>query len=398
MQPSCPSDESRVVFVTHEYAPFHGGVATFVREISAECARLGAQVEVWCPDRGRSASPDLAKSERFRVRTFPGDGRLTPWSTFGFARLIRREVARQRPRAVALLSIGAIKAGLLGLPRRQSATCVFYGSEILKLRRPSSRLWARALKLRFHAGWKAGCAGNFVARLLQSSGLVGSTPIFQTSCALPESARAAASTSVPRPRHLNAPFRLLTLARLHERKGQLEVAEALRHLPVELKSKLRYEIAGGGDKAYLAAVVAAAGSSGVECVAHGEVDEATKSALYAGCDAYVMASRTFPTSVEGFGLTFLEAGLHELPALGYDSGGAGEAVLHGKTGLLAPEGSQVILAQLITAIVEDPELRQRLGQAGRIHALATSWKPAAASLLNALLGSASPVPLEPDAQ
>ena len=49
----------------------------------------------------------------------------------------------------------------------------------------------------------------------------------------------------------------------------------------------------------------------------------------------------------------------------YDVGGAREVVLPGETGFLLPRDSIVELAEAVTVLAGDPELRARMGTAGR---------------------------------
>jgi colanic acid/amylovoran biosynthesis glycosyltransferase len=49
--------------------------------------------------------------------------------------------------------------------------------------------------------------------------------------------------------------------------------------------------------------------------------------------------------------------------------GIAEAIDHGETGLLVPEGDPPALAQALAAVIAQPELRQRLGQAARAAAV-----------------------------
>jgi glycosyltransferase involved in cell wall biosynthesis len=53
------------------------------------------------------------------------------------------------------------------------------------------------------------------------------------------------------------------------------------------------------------------------------------------------------------------------PVIASDVGGMREIVVHGETGLLVPPGDAAALAAAIDVLVGDPELRSRLGRAGR---------------------------------
>ncbi|MCX7655152.1 MAG: glycosyltransferase family 4 protein [Treponemataceae bacterium] len=69
---------------------------------------------------------------------------------------------------------------------------------------------------------------------------------------------------------------------------------------------------------------------------------------------------------EGFPRSILEAMREGLPVIASDVGGAQEAVLHGTTGFLVPRGHVESLIDHLKTLLENPELRQRMGHAGRI--------------------------------
>lgn len=77
-------------------------------------------------------------------------------------------------------------------------------------------------------------------------------------------------------------------------------------------------------------------------------------------------SRTAPTGdQEGLPIAVMEAAAARRPVVGYRSAGIPEAVVHGETGLLAPEGDIEGLARCLNTVAHDPALAKRLGAAGR---------------------------------
>ena len=68
----------------------------------------------------------------------------------------------------------------------------------------------------------------------------------------------------------------------------------------------------------------------------GRVDDAELPGFYAMADLFVMLCRTRWAGLEqeGFGIVFLEAAACGVPQLAGRSGGAGEAVLDGRTGVV----------------------------------------------------------------
>lgn len=85
-------------------------------------------------------------------------------------------------------------------------------------------------------------------------------------------------------------------------------------------------------------------------------DEHFLSLHFCAADLFVM-----PSSQEAFGLTVLEAMACGTPVVGFDVGGIPDMVTPGETGLLAPAGDIEGLAAAIRQLLEDAELRARLG-------------------------------------
>jgi spore coat protein SA len=69
---------------------------------------------------------------------------------------------------------------------------------------------------------------------------------------------------------------------------------------------------------------------------------------------------------EGLGLVFLEASAGGLPIISTRQGGIPEVVIHEKTGLLLAKKDDVAeLTEKIQGLLREPELRRRMGEAGR---------------------------------
>lgn len=73
---------------------------------------------------------------------------------------------------------------------------------------------------------------------------------------------------------------------------------------------------------------------------------------------------------EGFGMVFAEAQAMGLPVVSFATGGIPEAIIHGETGLLAPEKDTEQLIKDLRLLLEDAELRQKFSLAGQAHVAA----------------------------
>lgn len=81
------------------------------------------------------------------------------------------------------------------------------------------------------------------------------------------------------------------------------------------------------------------------------------------------ALSVIPSLEEGFGIPAAEAMGCEIAVVASDAGGLPEVVEDGVTGLVVPRGDATALAQAIGSLLDDPERRRLMGQAGRARAL-----------------------------
>jgi len=83
--------------------------------------------------------------------------------------------------------------------------------------------------------------------------------------------------------------------------------------------------------------------------------------LLAACDIF-----SLPSFEEPFGLVFAEAMAMKRPVVALTNGGTPEVVEHGKCGLLSPPGDIDALAANLVQLLDDPALRARFGEHGRM--------------------------------
>jgi phosphatidyl-myo-inositol dimannoside synthase len=87
---------------------------------------------------------------------------------------------------------------------------------------------------------------------------------------------------------------------------------------------------------------------------------------------------------EGFGIAYLEAGAYGKPVVAGNVGGALDAVLDGRTGLLVDPLDELAVGEAISTLLLDRELAGRLGAGGRARAQELAW-PAIVERVQAVL-------------
>ncbi len=157
---------------------------------------------------------------------------------------------------------------------------------------------------------------------------------------------------------------IATVARLEPRKGIDAVIRAMPELLWHHPGCL-YAIAGAGaDRGRLEEL---AESLGVQqaVLFLGRVSEPEKTALLSLADVFAMPVRREGRSVEGFGLSYLEAGWFGVPSLAGRDGGAADAVLDGQTGLVCDGASLDAVTRSLLSLLDDEALRKKLGAAAQ---------------------------------
>jgi glycosyltransferase involved in cell wall biosynthesis len=90
--------------------------------------------------------------------------------------------------------------------------------------------------------------------------------------------------------------------------------------------------------------------------------------LLANCDLHVTTSEK-----ETFGLTVLEAFAAGIPVLAPRKGGVTENIQEGENGLLYHPGNQADFIKQLQCLIQDPLLRERMGQKGKKNMMEYTW-------------------------
>ena len=92
------------------------------------------------------------------------------------------------------------------------------------------------------------------------------------------------------------------------------------------------------------------------------------------CDIYVHTPKfSRDLKFEGFGLVYLEAGACGKPVIAADAGGIRDAIVDGQTGLIAKNEDIDDISNKISQLLDDDNLRRKMGEAGREYAKQHNW-------------------------
>src|ERR1039458_5346906 len=163
---------------------------------------------------------------------------------------------------------------------------------------------------------------------------------------------------------------VVSVSRLVPRKGMDVLIEAVGQLSAE-RPDLTLAIGGSGRDRRRLELAARRCSAPVRFL--GRVADDDLPMLDAAADVWAMCCRDrwFGLEQEGFGIVFLEAAAAGVAQLAGRSGGSDEAVVDGKTGLVVDRpGDATAVAAALARLLDDSELRERLGAEARRRAVA----------------------------
>lgn len=370
------NQQPRIFIVTHEYFPQIGGIATYVREMAKALHSLGSQVEVWGPQ-GAGAGIESA----WPVVEMPGKGNqdlVQLWRLHCYLRSRREALAGQvlwlaEPAPIRALAL----FGFEWLPADCRVWVNFMGSELAQFK--ASPLWR----------WRVGRLLDRVEKISFISEVIrqdylswrqpGKSTLVLTRCALRSDFQVEQAAELkPTQRRV-----ILTISRIHPRKGQRLVIEALNRLPESLRAQVEYWVVGSGRRSHRRALERVAAQSAVPVVFKGRLHGEALGEAYAAGEVFVLTSLPDPKSIESFGMVYLEAAAYGKPVLAARVGGVHEAVCEGVTGLLVPPQDPEAIAQALVQLLEDPARARQMGEAGQHWVKEFSWLESARLLLEA---------------
>lgn len=351
-----------ILILAQAYPPVSGGIQTLMEGLADALARREPTIVL---ADGGAAARDYDKTRdapaNLSVERFGGPRPLRRWFK-------RRRVAAlaQQSRAVFADSWKSLEA-LPPLPASIPVVAFGHGNEypedgrkVARIRKALAPASALALVSRdTYQRARPFFEGVTQAHLIHP-------PIHELPPATPEDcAWAAAQWRGEGPR-------LLSLSRLIGFKGVDTTLRVFARLRRDFPD-LELVVAGSGPlETPLKALAGELGVGGLVNFA-GRVEGGRKTALMHSAHLYMQPGRVADGEREGFGLTYLEAGLAGLPSISGEAGGAPDAVDHGKTGLVVDGADLDAAIGATRALLADADMRGRLAEGARRKSAMGVW-------------------------
>jgi glycosyltransferase involved in cell wall biosynthesis len=365
-------------------SPRQTGIGGYCSDLATGLSALGHRVTVFTND-DRTARAAEGRSGPIVERV----GREPRWphELLYRTRILRRRLEKERPDyllvgdpvAHQVVALAQLAADARYFP-------LFYGTELRAYHdliastgwRPLRRLRRRLIASYIGRAHQPVVISRYTARCLTDLGLphrpacivfpaVGERFLTQPPRAVAIDDPRARESSVP----ADSATRFITVARISERKNQLQVLETLAALKRQHGLRFEYLIIGNVDSAehrsYLASIRRFVREHALEDSVRviERATDAEKIAWIDASDVFVMLSRTVGHSVEGFGISVIEASCRGKPVVVSDEGGMPETILEARTGFSVPIEARDRLAAILLDLAREPGLRRALGAAGR---------------------------------
>ena len=166
--------------------------------------------------------------------------------------------------------------------------------------------------------------------------------------------------------------RLITVSRFDKRKNHEKVIMALRNLKQQYPDIIYICIGYGDEESNLKKLVQELDLSS-QVMFFKDISDDLKNSLLAKSDIFVMPSIIHKTSVEGFGIAYVEAAQYGVPSLGGKDGGASDAIDHNKTGLICDGNNLDDIYSSLNSMIENKKYLE-LGKNAKDYVSKFEWK------------------------
>ena len=368
------NQSSDVVLVTHEFPPIRGGAGILCQEIAEGAHKIGINIELLVPEGSEI-------QDNFKTTILPWRGNQSWKSSIQLFLFLRKFLKKAENKTILHIADPGVCRSFMRLgflfPRNARLIITIHGSELLKFsRNPIEKF----------------CFGNLLLKcekihLLSRFNYEKCLRLFPLTKKKLKVIRGAPSRvvevkgSTAFKKKDKSKLVLLCVGRIHPRKGQLELIEAVSKLPEDIISNLNLIFVGPVvSKSYFSKIKKESQNFKGAIEFKGDLLVEDLRGCYQNADIFCLCPTVQKKSVEGFGLVYLEASSFGLPILATRTGGIEDAVIDGQTGLIADHKTPDELCEKLLELVMNENLRKKLGENGKVWANQHTWKDIAHKL------------------
>ncbi len=365
--------------LTQELPPTRGGAGTYCAEMAGAAGRCGIPLTLWAPK--GALPPD---ESRIALRGLPVSRKVSLFNRWNLRRFFRESLPPllKDGDTIHLAEIGPLLT-FMTFPRlgeqlaQQRLLVTLHGTEIPRF--SYSSLWKNRFIGLLRKADRIHVLSQYNERLLLQAFPDLRDRILQIPGA-PRHFMKTEKTGRTESKE-DSTFELLSVARIHPRKGQDQLIRYLGGLPEDLRARVRLRLVGPIRRhSYFRSCVRLSRRLRVRTqFVHGCSDAALRS-FYRRAEVFCLTSMPAGKSVEGFGLVNLEAAAFGLPVLAHDVGGIRETLLSETTGFLVQPGDQDAFLDALQSLIKQPDRLRSMGRAARDFSQTFTWEEAAERL------------------
>jgi phosphatidylinositol alpha-1,6-mannosyltransferase len=358
------SNEGKVLFVTNDFGPRAGGIETFI--IGLIERRAFASTIVYTSAQANSQEYDQIWEKKYGVKVIRDSSRIllpTP-------RVARRISALIKAEGISVAAFGAAAPlGLLAHSMKRSGIV-----RIVALTHGHEVWWAKVFPFNLLLR-RIGTGVDSLTYLGEYTRQMISRPLTQSAKSAMIKIAPGIDTDHFSPRNsanlrqslqLSQKKVIVCVARLVHRKGQDKLIDAM---PSILESIANAHLLIVGQGPYQSKLVKRVKKLGLEesVTFVGRINYEKLPEYICVGDLFAMPSRSRfgGLEVEGLGIAYLEASACGLPVIAGSSGGAPDAVVDGKSGVVVNGTDITAIAKTVIKFLRDPEGSRQMGQFGR---------------------------------
>jgi phosphatidyl-myo-inositol dimannoside synthase len=358
------NNEGKVLFVTNDFGPRAGGIETFI--IGLIERRAFASTIVYTSAQANSQEYDQIWEKKYGVKVIRDSSRIllpTP-------RVARRISALIKAEGISVAAFGAAAPlGLLAHSMKRSGIV-----RIVALTHGHEVWWAKVFPFNLLLR-RIGTGVDSLTYLGEYTRQMISRPLTQSAKSAMIKIAPGIDTDHFSPRNsanlrqslqLSQKKVIVCVARLVHRKGQDKLIDAM---PSILESIANAHLLIVGQGPYQSKLVKRVKKLGLEesVTFVGRINYEKLPEYICVGDLFAMPSRSRfgGLEVEGLGIAYLEASACGLPVIAGSSGGAPDAVVDGKSGVVVNGTDITAIAKTVIKFLRDPEGSRQMGQFGR---------------------------------